>query len=140
MPSKPPAAPEQLRADLLELQPDFFASKWVIERIPYIFGDDSVAFWTWKHKLARLLDVDAASLLIVGSAAVGVSLSPNKNFRKFEAASDVDVAVVSNHHFDLVWRWLRALGAERYKWPVEVQRAIDEHRRRLVYWGIMATD
>ena len=137
---KPAPSEAEIREDLTKLPPDVFASKWIIERVPHIFDADAESFRLWKHSLCRQLKVDAACLLVVGSAAVGVSLSPYKKLKPFEATSDVDLAVISTHHFDIVWRWLRNLGAERYAWPNGVQHSITEHRERLVYWGIVATD
>jgi hypothetical protein len=130
----------QIRFDLLNLEPEVFASKWLLERVPFIFGDDADGFRNWRHALCRLLGVDAACLLVVGSAGVGVSLSPTKLLRPFGRTSDVDLAVVSTYHFDVVWRWLRNLGAERYRYPADVQYSITDHRTRLVYWGVAATD
>lgn len=129
-----------VRQDLANLPPDLFTSKWVLERVPYLFDGNAESFREWRHTLCDQLKVDAACLLIIGSAAVGLSLSPHKNLKPFRATSDVDVAVVSTHYFDIVWRWLRSLGAERYAWPPDVQHSITEHRARLVYWGIVATD
>jgi hypothetical protein len=129
-----------VRTDLVTLRPEVFASKWLVERVPHIFNGDADAFRLWKHDLCLHLKVDAACLLVVGSAAVGVSLSPYKKLKAFAPDSDVDLAVISPHHFEIVWRWLRSLGAERYKWPGDVQQSIDDHRKRLIYWGIIATD
>jgi hypothetical protein len=129
-----------VREDLASLTPDLFASKWIIDKTPHIFDGDADDFRKWKHELCALLKVDAATLLMVGSAAVGVSLSPFKALREFKADSDVDLAVVSEYHFNVVWRWLRSLGAERYRWPREVQYSINDHRERLIYYGIIATD
>jgi hypothetical protein len=58
----------------------------------------------------------------VGSASAGFSLSPQRALQPFRDRSDVDIAAVSAHHFDIVWRWLRSLGAERYKLPQYVQK------------------
>lgn len=130
----------EVREDLTKLPPEVFASKWIMERVPHIFDGDAENFRIWKHALCGRLKVDAACLLVVGSAAVGVSLSPYKKLKAFEDTSDVDLAVISTYYFDIVWRWLRSLGAERYAWPADVQHSITEHRERLVYWGIVATD
>jgi hypothetical protein len=137
-----PKAPHEaeIREDLTKLAPDVFASKWIMDRVPHIFDGDAESFRMWKHSLCKQLKVDAACLLVVGSAAVGVSLSPYKKLKAFEDTSDVDLAVISTYYFDIVWRWLRSLGADRYALPPDVQHSIDEHRVRLVYWGIVATD
>lgn len=90
--------------------------------------------------LGALLEVDPRAMTIIGSAAVGSSLNPARKLKPFRAESDVDIAIVSRHHFEIVWRWLRSLGSERYKFPADAQWWINEHRERLLYWGVIATD
>jgi len=129
-----------LKSDLRSLNPSIFASKWMFERVPHIFENDLDVYIAWKHQLGTLLAVDPRAIIVVGSAAVGSSLNPAKNLRPLQKDSDVDIAIVSAHHFEVVWNWLRNLGAERYRFPRDVQSWIDEHRKRLLYWGIIATD
>jgi hypothetical protein len=129
-----------VKADLLALRPERFVTKWFAERIPAIFGTDQAKHISWKQDLADQIGVSIFDLALVGSAAVGLSLSPAKNFSLFAADSDVDVAVVSSYYFDLAWRWLRRLGAERYRLPRTAQNWVKEHESRLVYWGTIATD
>src|SRR4029079_6408600 len=94
----------------------------------------------WKHRLGRLIEVDPRAILFVGRAAAGMSFNPKANLRPFRRASDIDIAIVSAHHFDLLWRWMRSLGARKYAFQEDVQKWIDEHRTRLVYWGVIETD
>jgi hypothetical protein len=91
--------------------------------------------------LAVDLDVDPFMVIVVGSAATGYSLSPHKNFSAFSPRSDIDVAIVSQRHFDDAWRWLRELG------PVKLLKRgtlehdmLNWHRRNLVFDGAIATD
>jgi hypothetical protein len=68
-----------------------------------------------------------------------VSLNPNKDFKAFSHESDIDVAVISEHHFAISWRALRTLklpDARNYK----DREAIKEHRTNHIYWGTIATD
>jgi hypothetical protein len=107
---------------------------------PALFGSDQPRHIAWKGDLADQIGVWTFDIALVGSAAVGVSLSPAKNFSLFHPESDVDVAVVSSHYFDVAWRWLRRLGAERYQMPRTAQDWIKEHENRLVYCGSVATE
>lgn len=129
-----------LKTDLMSATPALFASKWIFERTPHIFGSDRDSYILWKHRLGELIDVDPLSIGLVGSAAVGASLNPYKNLKPFDDDSDVDVSVVSGHYFNIVWRWLRGLGPERYGYAPSAQDWIKEHRQRLLYWGVIATD
>src|SRR5688500_10040342 len=100
-----------VRADVTNEAPDWCATKWVLEPLPFLFevGGPS-ALWRWKSTLAGQLEVDPKNVLITGSAAVGVSLNPYKSFKPFDDKSDIDVAVISTYHFDVAWRTLRNLG------------------------------
>jgi hypothetical protein len=112
----------------------------LLEGVPWIFAGDRRAFTTWKAILASMLEVDSHSLIIVGSAATGVSLNPHKNLRPFHGRSDVDVAAVSPRHFDEAWRSLRALGADRYSLSAAAKEALRMHEHLYVFWGTIATD
>ncbi|MFD9539377.1 hypothetical protein [Streptomyces sp. NPDC060022] len=137
---KTPIEAEFIRQEIKQLSPDDFVNHYVLDRIPWIFSDRR-EYVTWKNKLAAELEVDPYSLLIVGSSCVGVSLSPDKGFSRFHSGSDIDVAVVSAHHFDIAWRWLRTLA------PVDdldmsnlERRMLRRHRGNLVFDGTIATD
>src|SRR5690606_3802231 len=77
---------------------------------------------------------------LIGSAAVGLSLNPDKNFKEFNEESDIDVAVVSDHYFDISWHHLRNLGPRRHRLSTKEKLALQDHRERLIYWGTIATD
>jgi hypothetical protein len=125
--------------DLRRLSPQNFVSTHIFDRSPYAFAsrDD---FVHWKGDLSNGIGVDAASLTVVGSSAVGVSLHPNKNFKTYDLSSDVDVAVISHYHFQVAWRFLRNNAGKRYKLAERQRAAWDEHVTGLVYWGAIATD
>lgn len=120
--------------------PDLFVEDQLFDRVPSVFSGDRASFISWKRLLGRLLDVDPACISLVGSAATGFSLSPNKNFRPFGEMSDVDVAVVSEYHFAIAWRYLRTNGARRLRVDNRTRNAWSEHSSRYIYWGTVATD
>ena len=130
---------EKVLADLSNMSPDVFVANHIFDRCPAVFQsrDD---FIKWKLELAQQLDVDAASITLVGSAAVGVNLNPNKSFREFNQKSDIDVAVISQYHFQTAWRYLRVNGKARYKLNQKQKIAWDEHVKKLIFWGTIATD
>jgi hypothetical protein len=130
---------EAIIEDLKLLAPESFVSKYLFDRAPVAFAsrDDYVA---WKEELSRGIDVDAASITIIGSSAVGISLNPYKNFKSFDDKSDVDVAVISHFHFQTAWRYLRNNGYKRFKLSTKQKNAWEEHERFHVYWGAIASD
>lgn len=130
----------ELQNELATLSPPDVVFRWFVERVPAVFAGDHVAHVAFKVELARRLGLSVFDVVVVGSAAVGFSLDPAKNFSAFSTDSDVDIAVASPHHFEIGWRWLRTLGAKRYRLPVSAQSWVKEHETRLVYWGQIATD
>jgi len=128
-----------LAAELLELSSDDYVSHRLIDRVPVVFSDRS-AYITWKKELAAGLKVDPYGVILVGSACTGYSLNPYKNFRDFHERSDLDVAVVSDQHFDEAWRFLRDLGARVHKLPTAAKKAVNSHRSGHVFDGVIATD
>jgi hypothetical protein len=125
--------------DLKLLEAESFVSKYLFDRPPVAFAsrDEYVA---WKTELSRGIDVDAASITIIGSSAVGVSLNPHKNFKLFDDRSDIDVAVISYFHFQSAWRYLRNNGDRRFKLSQKQRSAWEEHEKNHVYWGVIAAD
>ena len=102
---------EEVKTELETLTPNEFASRRILEPVPYAFDGDLAALSDWKAELGAELEVDPRSMTIVGSAAIGVSLKPGKVLRPFGRGSDFDVAVVSHFHFETAWRTLRSLPA-----------------------------
>lgn len=131
---------KQFLTDLVLHPADLVASIWILDRIPLIFDQDIKAYATWRRELAQGLGVDASALLVTGSAAFGVSLNPNKNYRFFDQESDIDIAVISDYHFNEAWRTLRALGPALHSMPPRVKQSVADHVERYIYWGTIATD
>lgn len=135
-----PTLVDAFRADLTGQDPSICVGRWVLERVPHLFGDDWAAYSKWRHRLADGLGVDACDLVVTGSASAGFSLSPYKHLKPYDSDSDIDVAVVSPYHFDMAWRYLRSLGSTLYSLTAREQVAVKDHKGRLVYWGTIATD
>lgn len=134
---------EQIVEFKLELQNEntsYVASRWMMDRIPFIFGEDSVQHIRWKEALAAHLGADSRAISIIGSSCLGFSLNPYKNFKMFDTTSDIDVAIISAHYFDVSWHCLRNLGTRKYSLTREEKRSVDDHIKRLIYWGTIATD
>jgi hypothetical protein len=128
------------KAALESRSPDGFVEHTLFDRVPHIFGGDRAQYVFWKRALAKELGVDAACLTIVGTAALGWSLNPEKNLKQFDAGSDVDVAVISPYHFTVAWRYLRTETSRRMSIDRKTRIAWDQHASNYVYWGTIATD
>ena len=129
---------DDFKSDFQNHSYEFLTSKWVLEKIPYIFNNNSEDYINAKLNLSSLINVDSCSIIFVGSASTGFSLSPNKNFKKFNDRSDIDIAIISHYYFDVAWHALRNI--EDYKEMPEVAESIRLHRQRYIYYGTIATD
>ena len=98
-----------LQAELQALPAEQFCSDYILDATPVLFAGNRIAYLRWRTDLATRLEVDPHNMVMTGSAAVGFSLNPHKNLRPFGEHSDIDLAVISQYHFDLAWRWLRGL-------------------------------
>lgn len=134
------SVPKEFLADLNGIKLEKVVSKWLTECVPHLFLKNLSSYIDWKHILAEGIDVDPRAISLVGSAATGFSLNPHKNFKAFHKDSDVDIAVISDIHFELAWYWMRNLGPERHQFTQVVKTALEDHRSRLVYFGTIATD
>lgn len=131
---------DEILRDLAANDAATFVANHIFDRVPHAFADKRADFVSWKRSLSSRLGVDAADLTIVGSAAIGLSLNPNKAFKVFDEKSDIDVAIISGFHFQSAWRFLRQNGKLRSSLTPRERSSWDEHRSNLVYWGTIATD
>jgi hypothetical protein len=59
----------------------------------------------------------------------------------FDAESDMDVAIISQNHFDEAWLFLRNNHHRRYKLTSARQKlAWEDHENRMIYWGALEAD
>lgn len=126
--------------ELLEDPISFLVSKWVLDRIPYIFNDDRNKYIFWKELLANKLKIDGKAIIFTGSSGCGFSLNPSKNYKDFDMESDIDIALISQLHFDIAWHYLRNIGASRMGMTNRQKASIQDHVTRLIYWGTIGTD
>jgi|GEM_PF-2961143 len=107
-------------------------SKLAVHALP---GEE--AYSAFKEQVSQLVP-QAEAVYIVGSGNWGFSLNPNKIWEPFRPESDIDVAVVSEHQFLLIWEELRQI--HRKNW----YKLDDETRTRLrrngenVYCGFVS--
>lgn len=131
---------DDVRKAVLELDPGHFVSLHLFEPVPHAFQGDLDLWITWKTMLGEHLDVDPYNIILTGSGAIGFSLNPHKNFSPFDQDSDIDVGLVSQHHFELAWRSLRKSRPSWLSLPNSTRRALEKHKRYYVFEGTIATD
>ena len=128
-----------VQEDLRTLKPENFVMRRLFGAPPFIFNSVT-DYLEWKIRLAKILSADPYGIALIGSACTGISLHPYKSFKAFDDSSDIDVAVVSGFRFDQAWRYLREIGAGKYKLDRTAIAALKEHTENNVFWGIIATD
>lgn len=134
-----PLKDEVLR-DLRSMSAEQFVSRRVLDRTPFAF-DTLDSFRSWISTFSATLGVSNNNIALVGSGAVGISLNPDKNYRDFDTRSDMDVAVISQRHFDEAWLFLRNNHHRRYRLTSPKQRLIwESHETRMIYWGALEAD
>lgn len=112
----------EIKKDIQSLSAKDFYIKYIIKSTNWYFseyqkasGDEILEKMdTFKQIISENFGVSFHSAQIVGSAKLGVSLSPKKRFRKFivdsedgKEPSDIDIAIVSRELFELIWAQLR---------------------------------
>lgn len=140
MPSTSDNLTTQFKNDLLNKELEKLVSLWIIEKLPILFEGNHELFVDWKYALAKKIDVDMTSIILVGSSSVGISLNPYKNYRLFNERSDVDVAVISEYYFNEAWRFFRHLGSRIHSLSPKEKQSIEDHVTKYIYWGTIATD
>ncbi len=134
------ASVDELHTALLVSEPEDFVSHYLFEPIPHAFEGDLNLWVSWKKTLAKHLGVDPYEMVLTGSGAVGFSLNPRKGYKPFDHTSDVDVGVISMHHFEIAWRYLRQSRPSWLSLPSVTRRALMSHRKNYVFEGAIATD
>ncbi|MDG4760679.1 hypothetical protein [Micromonospora sp. WMMD710] len=87
---------------------DYFVTARLFDGIPAAWPHE-LNYIRWRHLVATELGVDPMAVQLVGSARLGYSLNPGKNFRRFREGSDLDIAVISPELFDQAWSELREM-------------------------------
>ena len=50
---------DQFLSDLVTLPSSFTASKWILERIPFVFNQNNDLYIEWKENLSELIKIDS---------------------------------------------------------------------------------
>lgn len=119
--------------DSLERDVDFFVTARLFDGTPAVWPEE-VSYIRWRHQVAAELGVDPMAIQLVGSARLGYSINPKKDFKEFDEESDLDIAVISTELFDTAWGELRNI--------IEHQRfdSKKSYLRKLVFDECIALD
>lgn len=112
---------------------DYFVTARLFDGTPAVWPKE-LNYIRWRHLVAIRLGVDPMAIQLVGSARLGYSINPKKDFKKFDSNSDLDIAVVSPEFFEVAWQELRRI--------IEHNRFEDRRNylRKLVFEECIALD
>jgi hypothetical protein len=108
--------PVDLRS-IAERDPEWAVDEYVLNgsRVPFVFREDAQCYAGFLEDVSNRLNVAAACLTVVGSAAVGFCMSPTREYgREFRSESDIDLVVVDEALFDTAWLALRQMYGRTY--------------------------
>ncbi|MDL5613781.1 MULTISPECIES: hypothetical protein [Bacillus] len=121
---------EGIKKELKQLKPIDFYMKYIVKSYNWYFSEVLCAekgksielMDNFKEIVTRNLDISFHSVQMVGSAKIGFSLSPYKNFRQFVKyspnehiqESDIDLAIISAPLFNEIWQAIRKCRATVY--------------------------
>jgi len=125
---------------LLKRPLDAVVREYIFEPEPYAFRDWPRGCEILRAHLCRSLRLSEQNVIVIGSAKVGFSLSPDNFGRRFSDDSDIDVLVVDDALFDTVWKTLLQwnyprryhLSGADWKWA--------RSRMGDLYWGWFTPD
>lgn len=110
---------------------------------PDPFAFDGADFQSIVREMTREFGVDPNGVFCIGSGAVGLSLNPgnvtNGALRDYTEGSDLDIAIISEVHFETAWRDLRDLAHPR-SGPLDSKLAADlKWQRKKLFDGAIIT-
>ena len=132
---------ERFKADLetVDYNADLFVSSYVFNKIPILWSDDINSYLQWKIDFASRIEIDPTNIQIVGSARLGYSLNPKKNFKKFDNESDIDVAIISPWHFEQAWLELRQDISRSFR-SKEENKELNIFVKNLIFYQTIPTE
>jgi len=141
--TRPLLASYPTQVEMLEASPVFdWIDRHYLRCDPYAFrGAD---FQDFVLQCGTSLGVDPNGVFCIGSGAVGLSLNPSKivdrSLKAFDQSSDLDIALVSEVHFERAWRSLRerAHPAAVNEMDHDLAAAMRHQRKRFFDGAILA--
>jgi hypothetical protein len=87
--------------DLVALSDDIMFQKHIVFGDSYALSPEQ--YFELKHQIAVQFGLHSTQVILVGSAKLGFSIAPNKQYQFFGDKSDLDIAVVSEDFFSRLW-------------------------------------
>jgi hypothetical protein len=132
---------QQFKQILLSESTEKIVNRYIFSEPSFVFKEKPELIGLMRKHLCKHLDLTEEKIVIVGSAKLGFSMSPDNFPREFSPESDIDVLVVDTVLFDSIWMTLLKwwyprrtiqLGGMENKWA--------SARRKDVFWGWVVPD
>lgn len=108
---------------------------------PYVFRKWPQGFEALRKHLCNALELsNYQNVIVIGSAKLGFSLSPDSFGRQFSDESDIDVMVIDERLFDLVWKTLLRWNYPRRHYLAGFDWRWAKDRKEELYWGWFRPD
>ena len=105
---------EAFQSDLANQEPIDIVRKHIV------FGECAVispeTYFCLRDTVAKKFSLHPNDVLVVGSAKLGFSIAPDKEYKIFGENSDIDVAIISSYFFELIWKDLHRFISQRGYW------------------------
>jgi len=72
----------------------------------FVFQGDEEKYFKLKKTIAQRFELNPQSVIMIGSAKLGFSISPLKLWKPFNDDSDIDMVIISPEVFDKFWKEL----------------------------------
>jgi hypothetical protein len=132
---------DEFRRVLLTTPLNEVVRKYIFEGVPYVFRETPELMEALRNHLCDDLGISADSTIVIGSAKIGFSLSPDTVFRQFSDESDIDVLIVDERIFDDIWKIvLKWHYPRRIRGLEGMDGSWGRRRRRELYWGWFVPD
>ena len=100
-------------------QYETLANRLISTSVPWFFtsnyGEDAIAKYSeFKWYMSSKFRITANDVSLAGSAWLGYSLNPKKNFRDFREGSDIDIVIVSQKLFNSFCQKGRAVFHQKF--------------------------
>jgi len=77
--------------------------RYLIYGEPFVYQESIWKYYELKERIARQFNTHPHNVIMVGSAKLGFSIAPKKNWKVFNEESDIDIVIVSESAFTSFW-------------------------------------
>ncbi len=113
--TKEPERVQRFREDLKILDSRQIFRKHLLDGAP--FALDKHASFALRGAICDYFEIEFSDVVVVGSGKLGFSIKPTRRYGLFNDDSDIDVAVVSTHLFERIWKEASLYAKSGADWP-----------------------